>query len=256
MGRVVQLPTFPKRIISLVPSQTELLAYLGLKDRIVGITKFCIHPNEIYCSKSRVGGTKQYNFEQIKLLKPDLIIGNKEENDQEQIEALAKEYPVWISDVTNLDSALEMIASIGEITQTKDTSEELIAQIKTKFEELPSKQLNVNNSVYLIWRKPWMTVGNDTFINHIMQRAGFENIHADKTRYPILADEELSSSNPDVLLLSSEPFPFKEKHIKELQDLCPKAKIMLVDGELFSWYGSRLLKTPGYLLELNQQFRS
>ena len=115
MQREIKIPNSPQRIISLVPSQTELLFYLGLEKEVVGITKFCVHPREQFKSKTRVGGTKKYHFDRIKKLQPDLIIGNKEENDQTQIEQLAKEYPVWMSDIISFEDALDMIERIGKI---------------------------------------------------------------------------------------------------------------------------------------------
>lgn len=253
MGRVVNLPSFPKRIVSLVPSQTELLVDLGLEDRIVGITKFCIHPDNIYRSKMRVGGTKQYHFDRIKALNPDLIIGNKEENDKEQITQLTNLYPVWMSDIKNLDDALHMIRALGDITQTKSVSSKLVLQIEETFSQLKSKTLTPIKAAYLIWRKPWMSIGHDTFIHEMMRLAGFQNVCHGLTRYPVLSDDEIIGYEPEVILLSSEPFPFKEKHIEELKNLCPKATIILVNGELFSWYGSRLLNTPTYFLELRKQ---
>src|SRR4051812_11307667 len=115
MGNAVELEGPPSRIVSLVPSQTELLFYLGLDKEVAGITKFCIHPAEMFHSKPRVGGTKKYDFEKIRQLAPDLIIGNKEENEQKQVEELQKLYPVWMSDIRNLADALQMIRSVGEL---------------------------------------------------------------------------------------------------------------------------------------------
>ena len=133
MQQKVKIPTQPCRIISLVPSQTELLFYLGLDKEVVGITKFCIHPHVMFKSKPRVGGTKKYYFEKIKSLKPDLIIGNKEENDQAQIELLKKEYPIWMSDILTLEDALEMILEIGKMVNKKSAANKLIKNIKISF---------------------------------------------------------------------------------------------------------------------------
>lgn len=251
-GQVICLPAVPKRIISLVPSQTELLAGLGLTDEVVGITKFCIHPNEWFRSKTRVGGTKQLNTAIIHSLHPDLVIANKEENVKEQINELQQQYPVWISDVNNLDDAYEMIEQIGAMTGRKQQAVTLLRQIKNAFSQLPAPYSRPRTA-YLIWQKPYMTVGGDTFIHSMLELAGFDNIYKEKTRYPEITIDQLKNANCELLLLSSEPFPFQQKHIDELQSLLPNTKIILVDGELFSWYGSRLLKAPAYFTALQKQ---
>lgn len=246
LGREVEISRKPKRIISLVPSQTELLFDLGLEERVVGITKFCVHPEEWFRTKTRVGGTKKLHFDVIRGLNPDLIIANKEENNREDIEALEKDFSVWLSDVNDLDSALEMIQSIAEITDSE--AFQWIDKIETGFAEL--KPLNSSKRVlYLIWKNPFIAAGSNTFINDMLERCGFENVIS-QTRYPELTEQQILELNPEVVLLSSEPFPFKEKHIKELQELLPNAIVKLVDGEIFSWYGSRLKLAPFYFSEL------
>jgi len=247
MGRRVTLPSYPQRIVSLVPSQTELLYDLGLGDRVVGITKFCIHPHQWFKAKTRVGGTKNVKLDVVKSLNPDLIIGNKEENSRADIEALMPYNPVWMSDIATLTDALGMIKSIGEITNTESKAVEIIAEIQTGFgtiipiEEKPTV-------LYLIW-KPYMAAGSHTFISEMLNIIGFENIIKNE-RYPSLSPEEISLLSPDFIFLSSEPFPFKDQHIAELQALSPYSKIQLVDGEMFSWYGSRLKYAPSYFNQL------
>lgn len=243
MGRTVHVPDVPQRIISLVPSQTELLYDLGLEDRVVGITKFCVHPEEWRKSKRIVGGTKQYRYDVIEALQPDLIIGNKEENEQSGIERLAASYPVWMSDINTLEDAIQMISSIGDLTQQKLASKAVCSNIRNAFQKLVSKQ-NVR-ALYLIWRTPYMAAGRQTFIDEMLALAGFNNC-IQQTRYPELDSNEIEALNPDIVLLSSEPYPFAEKHREEIQNILPDAKIMLVDGEMFSWYGSRLIKTSEY----------
>jgi ABC-type Fe3+-hydroxamate transport system substrate-binding protein len=243
----------PQRIISLVPSQTELLHTLGLDREVVGITKFCVHPNHWFQTKERVGGTKQINIEKIKTLKPDLILANKEENVKEQIEELAKYFPVWVSDVTDLPSAFEMIQGIGKIINKEKESNDLVAKIQSDFLQCEGFNHYRPKAAYFIWRDPYMTVGGDTFINQMLKYAGFKNIFENKTRYPIVQVSELAALNCELLLLSSEPYPFKQKHIDELKNLLPFTKILLVDGEFFSWYGSRLLHAPAYFRKLYQQ---
>lgn len=272
LGRTLELPATPKRIISLVPSQTELLYDLGLRDEVVGITKFCIHPSEWFHSKTRIGGTKKFDFEKIKALQPDLIIGNREENEKSQIEALIKEYNVWMSDIYTLKDALGMIASLGallgknkEATNIKLGIESAFYQFKeARVKNQDAKQPGTQNSkpatdqlktAYFIWRNPYMVAGHDTFINEMLQKCGFQNVFTDRnSRYPEITNEELIAANPQLVLLSSEPYPFREQHINEIKQVLPNAIIRIVDGELFSWYGSRLLKSPAYfksLLEIN-----
>lgn len=246
------LQHIPKRIISLVPSQTELLFDLGLDAETIGITKFCVHPEEWFRSKTKVGGTKTVNIDKIKELQPDLIIANKEENVKEQVEALSDIAPVWVSDIHNLEDALEMIQTIGKLTDRYEKAEIIARLIQHRFNELNESGKREINTLYLIWRKPWMSIGSDTFIHQMMQITGLENVCKELTRYPELTDEEMVKLNPDLVLLSSEPYPFKEKHIDELQQLLPAARIVLADGEMFSWYGSRLLHTPAYLKGLLQ----
>jgi len=245
----------PQRIISLVPSQTELLFYLGLDEQVVGITKFCVHPENQFRTKPRIGGTKKFNFRKIESLKPDLIIGNKEENEQGQIRALKKQYPVWISDIKTMDDAHDMIQQLGIITQTEAKATALNLKIKNAFSNLEQEIAHnpLRQVAYLIWQNPYMAVAADTFIDHLLNKAGFNNVFQNKTRYPVVTKEALHQAAPAIIFLSSEPFPFKEKHIAELQKICPRAVILLVDGELFSWYGNRLLHAVPYFINLHKQ---
>lgn len=256
LNRKVELNKIPQRIISLVPSQTELLFDLGLDEEVIGITKFCVHPDHWFKTKTRVGGTKQLHLEKIKELRPDLIIANKEENVQSQIEELVKDFPVWVSGVNNLNDAVEMIESIGEITNKLIKAKEITNQIKKSFFDLSLPFRRTGGTCYLIWKDPYMTIGGDTFISNMLSHAGFQNLFQHQTRYPELTIEQLQTLNCKLLLLSSEPFPFKQKHVDELRPVLPNTKIILVDGEMFSWYGSRLLKAPAYFQQLQNQVLS
>ncbi len=250
MGRSVRLSVLPQRIISLVPSQTELLHDLGLGDRVVGITKFCVHPEEWFRSKARVGGTKQVDLEKVRALKPDLIIGNKEENERGDIEALEREFPVWMSDVDDLEGALAMIRKIGAITGTTDTATQLTGNIGRAFAGLQPLPHPVK-AAYFIWRKPWMLAGAPTFIRDMLLHCGFTPCPpVEYGRYPECSDDQLRELAPELVLLSSEPYPFSEKHLAEIQALLPTAQVLLVDGEPFCWYGSRMLHAPHYFQEL------
>jgi ABC-type Fe3+-hydroxamate transport system substrate-binding protein len=246
LQRTISIPEPPKRIISLVPSQTELVVDLGLEENLVGVTKFCVHPAHLRKNKTIVGGTKNYRFEVIDSLRPDLIIGNKEENDKGGIEKLAEKYPVWMSDILSLEDNYSMIDHLGSLTGKEWAAKKLIEEIKSTFiAEIPRK----GTCVYLIWNDPMMCVGGNTFIHSMLQRAGFENlIKAD--RYPELTLEDLQNLAPDYLLLSSEPYPFQKKHIEFFKSNLYNSNVILVDGELFSWYGSRLRFSSSYFQSL------
>lgn len=256
MKRKVEIISPPKRIVSLVPSQTELLYELGLDEEIVGQTKFCIHPHQKHLTKPKVGGTKNVNIEKILTLEPDLIIGNKEENDKSSIEQLMNHFPVWMSDIQTLDDALEMIRMLGDIVGKEIQSASLVREIKVGFEALNQFEKK-NRIAYFIWRNPWMVAGYDTFINQMINKMGGINVFENEmSRYPQVSNEQIVFSAPDIIFLSSEPYPFKEKHIAELQILCKGCKIILVDGEMFSWYGSRLRNSASYFNSLINQLQT
>ena len=257
MQRPVHLAGPPRRIVSLVPSQTELLHALGLEEEVVGITKFCVHPPEWFREKIRVGGTKDAKLDKIHALQPDLIIGNQEENEQEQIQALAAQYPVWMSAVYTLADALEMIRQVGRLTGREMPAAQLAAEIGNRFRALKAQLAGQPpiRTAYLIWRQPYMAAAGRTFINSMMQWAGFENVFARRQRYPEISLEELADLRPEAILLSSEPYPFKDKHLEEFRQACPHSALQLADGELFSWYGSRLLRSADYFLELRRELK-
>lgn len=252
MKRLISVSYPPKRIISLVPSQTELLFDLGLNEEVIGITKFCIHPHEKFKSTIKVGGTKNLDLNKIKELKPDLIIANKEENEKSQIEELMKSFPVWISDIQVLDDAVEMIKGLGQLTAKAEKANSIASTIHARFLSL-SKNLSSIRTAYFIWKNPFMLAGTNTFINDMLSRGGFENI-IEAERYPEISKQGLIELNPECIFLSSEPYPFKTEHIDEMSSICPNAKISVVDGEMFSWYGSRLLQTPDYLRSLRSDY--
>ncbi len=245
LGREVEFQYPPKRIVSIVPSQTELLFDLGLDEQVVGITKFCVHPESWFRSKTRVGGTKKLNIDKIRELQPDLIIANKEENEREQVEELAKEFPVWISDIQNIPQALQMIQVAGQLTGTEDKANQLADDIVLGFNNLP-RAATSKRVAYFIWYNPWMSIGGDTFISNMIQTIGWQNVLKNESRYPEINLEQLKAYNPELVLLSSEPYPFKEKHVEEIKAALPDADVKLVDGEMFSWYGSRLKKAVDY----------
>ena len=242
---------FPKRIISLVPSQTELLFDLGLDEEIVGVTKFCIHPADKVNVKAIVGGTKTLNMSRIHALQPDLIIANKEENTRAEVEELQRHYPVHVTDVVTITDALTMIQEIGALVGKEPEASELTRRIQSDF-TLNSSPSGLSVA-YFIWRKPYMVAANATFIHSMLETAGFRNAFADRTRYPAITPGDLQAAQPDLIFLSSEPYSFSEKHRAEFQEICPVARVLVVDGEVFSWYGSRLLRASDYFRNLHQQ---
>ncbi len=252
MGNHVNIDFPPQRIVSVVPSQTELLFALGLDEAVVGITRFCVHPEHWFRNKARIGGTKQLHIDKIRSLQPDLVIANKEENEKEQIEILAKEFPVWVSDIKTAEHGLQMIRQIGQLVNKESAAVRLAGEIRNAFDTLP-KTSSPQKVAYFIWYKPWMSVGRDTFIHDMLQRTGWENVFADKLRYPEIDPDTLRAADPHLVLLSSEPFPFKEQHVQEIKSILPFATVKLVDGEMFSWYGSRMLYAAEYFHTLLQR---
>ncbi|MPS72925.1 MAG: cobalamin-binding protein [Chryseobacterium sp.] len=235
------------RVISLVPSITETLFDLGLStDEIVGRTKFCIHPENLVDKVELIGGTKNINIEKIKSLKPDLIIANKEENVKEQVEELMKDLKVLLTNIETLEDNYYLIKQLGHIFGKEEKAQFFNLRTYEAFDiPKPDKKLKV---AYLIWKNPYMTIGGDTFISRILEELGFENLFKKLKRYPEVQLEDLK--NADLIFLSSEPFPFKEKHIDEIKKVCINQRIMIVDGEAFSWYGTHLGKCRNYYRQL------
>lgn len=230
-----------------MPSITETLCFIGLSDQIIGVTKFCIHPSDIKKKSHVIGGTKNPNLNKILSLHPDLIIANKEENRQEDIDFLRQHCPVYTSDIKTSIDHLRFVSDLETILPNAD-AKNLIAKLTAI---LHYQENRVIRSCYLIWNEPWMSIGNDTFIHHMMEKYGFQNVCGHLQRYPILSIDNIKSAHPEVIFLSSEPFPFKEKHIVDLQEEFPNIPIRLADGELFSWYGPKMLEAHDYLIKLH-----
>ena len=243
------------RIISVVPSLTELLFDLGLDEHIVGVTRFCIHPKNKIKSKQKVGGTKNLKIERILELSPTLIIANKEENAKADIEELQKSYTVLLTDIYSLEDALKSILTIGELTQSNIEAGLLVQKIQSEFDAyIPNNKLQGKKVAYLIWNDPIMICGRNTFINILIEKMGMKNVFPQiDGRYPQINESQLHLLEPDCIFLSSEPFPFKNKHLVDFQKRFPKTKVSLVDGEMFSWYGSRLKLVPEYLTKLQKE---
>jgi len=254
MNRAVSLDSVPRRIISLVPSQTELLYDLGLEEEVIGITKFCIHPKVWFDSKTRIGGTKNVNIAKVAALKPDLIIGNKEENSESDILELEKIAPVWMSDILDFSSALEMISQAGALVNKAKQASDLVEALETKILEFQSGNSfsEKKSCFYFIWKDPYLTAGKQTYIDSALSLCGFENLQS-QNRYPKWNFE--LNKTPDFIFLSSEPFPFKLEHVSWFQNKYPKSIVKIVDGEMFSWYGSRMMLAFEYFERLQSELK-
>lgn len=251
------LADYPKRIISLVPSQTELLVELGLEENIVGVTKFCVHPKRLMSEKTIVGGTKKVNYKKINSLLPDLIIGNKEENTEEIIKQLKGTAPVYVTDIVTIKDSLQFISDIGQICHKKTESKNLINKIEKGLHEFSGfiKKRPLRKVAYFIWKKPWMVAGSKNYINEILGLNKFENIFGNAPqRYPDIYVEYFSDLNPEMkpelILLPTEPYPFSDEDIVDLKRHID-CEIKLVDGEMFSWHGSRILNALDYFKKLH-----
>lgn len=257
IGRLHQFSETPKRIISLVPSITETLYDLGLEEQIVGVTKFCVHPYHFKSTKEIVGGTKQVKFDKIKALQPDVIIANKEENTPEIVEQLQALCPVWVTDIEDFDDTLQMINDFGklfkrQIDARKWTDKLIFAQ--SDFEDFV-RDAPYRKSAYLIWREPYMAAGSRTFINYLLELNHFSNIYAHREeRYPEVEIRKMRiQGDPEIVFLSSEPYPFKEEHAFEIGRSTHHAKTIFVDGEMFSWFGTRLFRAFEYFKQLQRR---
>lgn len=251
--------TTPKRIVSLVPSLTELICDLGLEDELVGVTKFCVHPFHIKSTKTIIGGTKQIKFDKIKELNPDIIIANKEENTQEIVEELSQICPVWVTDIYTIEDNIQTIEDFGKLFNKRTAATKWIDKIQFAYQDFqqfitdkPSKKV-----AYYIWANPYMVAGGNTFINELLKLNHFENIYDNNPkyegRYPeVIIQKMRIQGDPEIIFLSSEPFPFKDEHAFELGRHTHHAKTIFVDGEMFSWYGTRLHKAFDYFKVLHQ----
>jgi ABC-type Fe3+-hydroxamate transport system substrate-binding protein len=247
-GYELKLENIPRRIVSVVPSQTELLYHLGLEEEVVGITKFCVHPEAWFRNKKRVGGTKTLDIDKIRELQPDLVIANKEENTKEDVLSLRGICPVWTSDIHSITEALSMIKEVGSLVGRASGADLLVREVESGFGQIRPFGLR---SAYLIWKNPYMAAGGDTFISDMMRAAKLENVFANRSRYPEVKMEDLRTAGIELLLLSSEPYPFKMNDIEELNKVLPQTRIVIADGEMFSWYGSRMREFPAYLDGMN-----
>ncbi len=257
LNREVSVPNEPQRIISLVPSLTELLHEMGLEKQLVGITKYCVHPIHYQSTKTKVGGTKKVKFDAIKELKPDFILCSKEENTEEMVQELEKMATVYVSDVNTFEESLLLIRKLGIILHRRMQADRIVQKIKDRQQEFQSflqgrKKYAV---VYFIWAEPWMVAGGKTFINNMIKVAGFTNAYEHLERYPEVKINRIrfSAHNPEVLMFSSEPYDFSDEEVYEVVRKNKNLLTIYVDGQYFSWYGSRLSKAFDHFKEIHKK---
>lgn len=257
LGTIHHFEETPKRIISLVPSITETLYELGLEDQIIGITKFCVHPYHLKSVKINVGGTKKVHIEKIKALNPDVIIANKEENTLEIVNSLKEICPVFVTDIVTVDDTLKTINDFGQLFKRTTDAKKWMEKIQFAHDDFVHfmQEKNGQKVAYLIWREPYMAAGSETFINEMLKLNKFENIYEQfEGRYPEVEIRKMRiQGDPELVLLSSEPYPFKEEHAFEIGRATHHAKTIFVDGEMFSWYGTRLFKAFQYFKALQNR---
>jgi ABC-type Fe3+-hydroxamate transport system substrate-binding protein len=236
------------RIVSLVPSVTELLCDLGLAGQLVGRTGFCIHPREVVRAIPKVGGTKDVDVGGIRSLAPTHVVVNVDENRRETVEEIAAFVPSIV--VTHPLGPLDnpgLYRLLGGIFERVAEAEALCGRFEDAYRALAAVEHDVESVLYLIWREPWMTVSRDTYISRMLALVGWETFPAvSDVRYPEVDLREAAAS-VDRVLLSSEPFRFRAKHLPEVAELAPAARVALIDGEMTSWYGSRAIAGLRYL---------
>jgi ABC-type Fe3+-hydroxamate transport system substrate-binding protein len=237
-----------RRIVSLVPSTTELLCALGLADALVGVTVYCVEPRDVVRTKTRVGGEKDPDLAAIRALAPDLVVANIEENTREDVEALrAAGIRVWLTYPRSVAESLAMIRELGEVTGAVTGARALLDDLEPLYADVRARLAGRRPTpvFYPIWREPWMTIGGDTYIHDLLATCGGANVFADRDRYPTITLDEMAARAPEVVLLPDEPFRFRRAHLRDF-DPYPglpavrDGRLHLVDGKPFSWHGPRL----------------
>ncbi len=238
------------KIVSLVPSLTELLYYLGLGEFVVGVTRYCIHPPEALFKSTVLAGTKNFSVKELLATGAHWVLTNREENPKDRVEKIIDHLPVVLTEINKPDDLIPLLHWLSkQYPQCKPIAQTLEQSIIG----LPNELGGLGNGrvLYLIWNKPIMAVGGDTFISTMLNMAGYKNATGHLKRYPAIEPQQLISFKPDFLFLSSEPYPFKDEHIAYFKSLLPETQVLLVDGEPFSWYGNRVLNLPAYLKTLH-----
>jgi ABC-type Fe3+-hydroxamate transport system substrate-binding protein len=261
-GKSFEMAEPARRIISLIPSITEIFFTLGVEDRVVGVTKFCTEPPEGVAGKPKVGGQKNPRVDAIIDLKPDLVVANVEENRKEHVEALqAAGLNVFVTYPRTVREGIRLIRDLGVLTDASAQSEALATRCGDALAEV--EQATVDRAPVRafcpIWRNPYMTINHDTFIHDMLRVCGGENIFHDyPQRYPKVTLTEMAARKPEVILLPDEPFPFGEKHLPDFDPLrevpaVRAGRLHLLDGKILCWYGPRIADSLGTLSKLLQR---
>jgi ABC-type Fe3+-hydroxamate transport system substrate-binding protein len=248
----------PRRIVSLVPSLTEALFALGLGERVVGVTDWCVHPRDAVFRLPKVGGTKTPDLGAVRALAPDLVIANREENRRRDVARLEEAgIPVWVTYPRTVREGAELLREVAALGPPSESARTLVEATLDAVGCAESRPPGPAPRVFCpIWRNPWMTVGADTYAHDLIRLCGGENVfanHGDR-RYPRLTAEEIEAAAPEVVLLPDEPYRFDERDAQELRmTRLPAARlgrIHLIDGTLVSWYGPRIRRALETLRDL------
>jgi len=253
----------PYRIVSLVPSITELLFDLGLGEYLVGRTGFCIHPAPAVRRVPKVGGTKDVDIEKIRALRPSHAVVNIDENPKRVAQALAEFVPhVIVTHPLDPFGNVKLFRLLGGVFDRQQQAGTLESQFTQAYQTVvrAAEALHRQRVLYLIWQDPWMTIARDTYISRTLALVGWDTLPAEAVaRYPELPGIAEGSAEADWVLLSSEPYPFREKHLAEIRRALPagsRCRVAMVDGEMVSWYGSRAIQGLPYLLQLRRDLDS
>lgn len=242
LGRSVEAPSPPARIVSLVPSVTETLFSFGVGHSVVGVTRFCAEPADGVSRLPKVGGTKDVDVGAVLGLAPDLVLANAEENRREDIEGLIEAgATVMVTFPRTVADALEELQVLAEIVGAGETAAAILDDASR---EVAGDSTPPSEAVPVfcpIWRRPWMTIGPHTYIHDMIRLCGGRNIFADANpRYPQVSLAEVRARAPEVVLLPDEPYPFEDKHAEEVIEALGPVRIHLVDGKDLCWYGPRI----------------
>ena len=250
LGRKIDFERPPETVVSLVPSLTKTLSDLGLGEKLAAVTRFCKYPQELVQTLPKIGGPQKVDTQKILGINPGVVLSVKEENNREQVLQLAEKIPVVVFNIRNIDDALRMITTLGRLFSVETKAHTITSRIKKGLANtvFPTKRLTV---LYLIWKKPWMAAGKDTFIGSMLQAAGFENLA--NGRYPEV--NETMMRRASVIMLATEPYPFKEAERKQLAERFPRQKVLIVEGEIFTWFGSYMLNAASYLTKLIEKLQ-
>ncbi len=240
LGREVLIPEQPQRIISLCPSVTYSLIKLGCRNQLAGRTRYCIHPKEEVAGIPVVGPVQGFSMDAVHALNPDLILAVKEENAKDEVLKLSEAYPVFVFDVKDVRQNADHLLKLGLLCGREEEAAEIVRSFPDK--AMPKKSVQ---SLYLIWKDPWMGVGANTYTGSVLSFFGLPQKAHFTEAYPKLSGQDFRGA--DLIMLSSEPFHFQEHHRKELQALYPDKNIILVEGEMFCWFGAWFANTESYL---------